>query len=399
MTCQGAVPWGITLILAALTLLQSLSPSVAFAVHKKPAHALLKSRFNNINGLYLSSKEDYNVERYQNRAALTEILLKEKVQEVKLLKGKVSILQDVVKKLQLSQKNSSDTLSSTNTEWKEQLQNQEQQRDTLMKQVEILQKELAKTKNDMETQAQEQSTLVQQLKSNLVKLRRDHQQQLSQQQQELSQLNQNKMKALQQEVLDLDQLLETTQSELKKINRQLAHRDDNIRNIQRDDERKQELFQRTLNDMLILKEAAIENMTMAEAQRAESIEIASAAVHAAEKRELAVRKELDELKAKYEVLLNEKKGDTADVTPILNDGELKRQVEDLKYSLQKERLLNESNRKAHKERFEVKLQTERDKITRLQHQSFNRTVETSGKNDRALRIWNRLLTPFRRQSS
>ena len=268
-----------------------------------------------------------------------------------------------------------------------------------MKQVEILQKELAKTKNDMKTQAQEQSTLVQQLKSNLVKLRRDHQQQLSQQQQELSQLNQNKIKALQQEVLDLDQSLETTQSELKKINRQLAHRDDNIRNIQRDDERKQELFQRTLNDMLILKEAAIENMTMAEAQRAESIEIASAAVHAAEKRELAVRKELDELKAKYEVLLNEKKGDTADVTPILNDGELKRQVEDLKYSLQKERLLNESNRKAHKERFEVKLQTERDKITRLQHQSLNRTVETSGKNNRALRLWNRLLTPFRRQSS
>ena len=397
MSCQTAVSWQIIRTFIALTLLQSFRASTAFHVQKKPTLAPIRTRFNTVNGLQLSSKEDYNVERYQNRAALTEILLKEKVQEAKLLNGKVSILQDVVKKLQVAQNNSSDTLASTLATWKEQLQNQEQQRDALTKQVEILQKNLSKSKSDIETQAQEQSALVQQLKSNLVQLRRDHQLQLSQQQQELSQLNHNKMKALQQEVLDLDQSLETTQSELKKINRQLALRDEEFRNIQHDNDRKQELFQQALNVMLISKEAAIKNMTIMEAQRAESIEIASAAVHAAEKRELAVRQELDELNAKYEALWNERKGGSSDETLILNDGDLRRQVEDLKYNLQKERLLNESNRKVHQERFEVELQVERDKIKRLQHQ--NQTVRTSGMNDRALRLWNRLLSPFRRQSS
>ena len=44
-------------------------------------------------------QEKYDVERFRNRATLTQSVLKEKVEEVKLLKSKVLILQNLVQRL------------------------------------------------------------------------------------------------------------------------------------------------------------------------------------------------------------------------------------------------------------------------------------------------------------
>lgn len=354
---------------------------------------------NGAIGLQLSPKEDYDIERYRNRSALTESVLKEKVQEVRLLKLKVDILQNVVKTMQATQKHASGIAASTETELMAKLQAQEHQRDVLMKEMVSLQQELIKAKSDIETQAQQHITLVQQLKSNFDKQRRDHQQQLSQQQQELSQLNQNKIKALQQEVFDLDQSLEKTQSEFKKLNRQLADREDDLRNIQRLNERKKEDFQQRLNETIMEKENAIKNQTLTEASRVESLEIASAAVNAAEKRELALQKQLNDLQAKYDTLLNQK-NTVADV-PNVDDGVLQRKVEDLQARLQSERVLGASRQKLDQERFEAMLDAERAKyeakLKKLQMQDIKRVGDTPVTNDRIGRLWSRIRSPFRRR--
>lgn len=354
---------------------------------------------NGAIGLQLSPKEDYDIERYRNRSALTESVLKEKVQEVRLLKVKVNILQNVVKTMQATQKHASGIAASTETELMAKLQAQEHQRDVLMKEMVSLQQELIKAKSDIETQAQQHITLVQQLKSNFDKQRRDHQQQLSQQQQELSQLNQNKIKALQQEVFDLDQSLEKTQSEFKKLNRQLADREDDLRNIQRLNERKKEDFQQRLNETIMEKENAIKNQTLTEASRVESLEIASAAVNAAEKRELALQKQLNDLQAKYDTLLNQK-NTVADV-PNVDDGVLQRKVEDLQARLQSERVLGASRQKLDQERFEAMLDAERakyeEKLKKLQMQDIKRVGDTPVTNDRIGRLWSRIRSPFRRR--
>jgi DNA repair exonuclease SbcCD ATPase subunit len=354
---------------------------------------------NGAIGLQLSPKEDYDIERYRNRSALTESVLKEKVQEVRLLKVKVDILQNVVKTMQATQKHASGIAASTETELMAKLQAQEHQRDVLMKEMGALQQELIKAKSDIETQAQQHITLVQQLKSNFDKQRRDHQQQLSQQQQELSQLNQNKIKALQQEVFDLDQSLEKTQSEFKKLNRQLADREDDLRNIQRLNERKKEDFQQRLNETIMEKENAIKNQTLTEASRVESLEIASAAVNAAEKRELALQKQLNDLQAKYDTLLNQK-NTVADV-PNVDDGVLQRKVEDLQARLQSERVLGASRQKMDQQRFEAMLDAERakyeEKLKKLQMQDIKRVGDTPVTNDRIGRLWSRIRSPFRRR--
>jgi DNA repair exonuclease SbcCD ATPase subunit len=354
---------------------------------------------NGAIGLQLSPKEDYDIERYRNRSALTESVLKEKVQEVRLLKVKVDILQNVVKTMQATQKHASGIAASTETELMAKLQAQEHQRDVLMKEMGALQQELIKAKSDIETQAQQHITLVQQLKSNFDKQRRDHQQQLSQQQQELSQLNQNKIKALQQEVFDLDQSLEKTQSEFKKLNRQLADREDDLRNIQRLNERKKEDFQQRLNETIMEKENAIKNQTLTEASRVESLEIASAAVNAAEKRELALQKQLNDLQAKHDTLLNQK-NTVADV-PNVDDGVLQRKVEDLQARLQSERVLGASRQKMDQQRFEAMLDAERakyeEKLKKLQMQDIKRVGDTPVTNDRIGRLWSRIRSPFRRR--
>jgi hypothetical protein len=312
---------------------------------------------------------------------------------------KVDILQDVVKTLQATQKHERGIAASTENELKAKLQAQEHQRDVLMKEMDALQQALTKAKSDIETQAQQHNTLVQQLKSNFDKQRRDQQQQLSQQQQELSQLNQNKIKALQQEVFDLDQSLEKTQSEFKKLNRQLADREDDLRNLQMLNERKKEVFQQRLNETITEKEKAIQNQTLTEASRVESLAIASAAVNAAEKRELALQKQLDDLQTKYDILLKQK-STVADV-PNVDDSVLRKKVEDLETRLQSERILGASRQKLDQERFDAMLDAERAKyeakLMKVQVQDMKRVGDTPVTNDRIGRFWSRIRSPFRRR--
>ena len=349
----------------------------------------------------LSAKEEYDVvERYRNRAALTETILKEKVKEVKLLKGKVNVLQDVVKKLQLLNKKSIDNAESTAQDLNDKLQSQEQQRDALTNQMETLKLELNKAKSEIEAQANQNTVLVQQLKSKL-EHERSNQQQLSKEHQENSNLNQQKIKALQQEVLDLDQSLEVTQSELKKLNRQLADREQELRSMQGESHRRQELLQHKLEKSLMEKEVAIKNQTLAEAQRIESVEIATSAVKAAEKREIALQQQLNDLQAKYEILLNEKQMIATEGANNSDDEVFQRQVDALQERLQRDRLLSESIRKLDQERFEAILKAERtkfeDQLKRLQIQSVKRVGDTPVSNNRMGQIWNRLRSPFRRK--
>jgi len=349
----------------------------------------------------LSAKEEYDVvERYRNRAALTETILKEKVKEVKLLKGKVNVLQDVVKKLQLLNKKSIDNAESTAQDLNDKLQIQEQQRDALTNQMETLKLELNKAKSEIEAQANQNTVLVQQLKSKL-EHERSNQQQMSKEHQENSNLNQQKIKALQQEVLDLDQSLEVTQSELKKLNRQLADREQELRSMQGESHRRQELLQHKLEKSLMEKEVAIKNQTLAEAQRIESVEIATSAVKAAEKREIALQQQLNDLQAKYEILLNEKQMIATEGANNSDDEVFQRQVDALQERLQRDRLLSESIRKLDQERFEAILKAERtkfeDQLKRLQIQSVKRVGDTPVSNNRMGQIWNRFRSPFRRK--
>jgi chromosome segregation ATPase len=116
---------------------------------------------------------------------------------------------------------------------------------------------------------------------------------------ERDQVVQNKIRALQKEVLDMDQSLETTQEELMRVQQRLASREDELRTLETGERRKRKALEEKLEATLVENEelhSRLEDQLASEVARRESIDIASAAVRAADMREAKLRQELETLR-------------------------------------------------------------------------------------------------------
>ena len=307
------------------------------------------------------SEESHEVDRYRNRAALTESVLKEKVQEMKLLRGKVDILQDVVKKLQASQKESTLSASLQEKELTSQWREEETRRIEADLQIKHLKSELNKTRVELNMQSSRHAELVDKLKKDYNKDRQAWREEKTEFR-EREKVVQDKIRALQDEVLDMDQSLETTQGELMRVQRRLATREDELRSLVKDEERKRKVVEEKLEAALAEKNSLrtkLESYLVSEEERQESIDIASAAVRAAEKREASLREELAVLREQLQNL--EANSSKSDMTMQSGDGNVERAIQKLTQELDSERTKREADLANNRQWFEEQLAAQEEK--------------------------------------
>ena len=303
-------------------------------------------------------QEKYDVERFRNRAALTQSVLKEKVEEVKLLKSKVMVLQNVVQRLR----------TDSERELEKQRSNSQEKLNASAEVLESLRGEFNKTKQLLEDQAQQQSKVIQSLEADLAQQKLDLSAKVDVERNKNRKLG-DQIKALQKEVLDMDQTLETTQGELQKMQRRLVAREDEIRSQAESQERKRNSLESKIQELEKELENAVASATKAEELRQESIQIATAAVEAATQREIALKSELEVLNVKVSTLQQQEK----DVLQSqLRDGRadshLLDKISKLENALIEERLANDIRRNVEQEQLEMRQQTER----KLYQEELNR---------------------------
>ena len=292
------------------------------------------------------------VERYRNRAALTESVLKEKMQEMKLLRNKVEVLQDVVKKLQKRQQNAT---SLKQEELISQWRQEETKRIEAELQIKRLQTELNHTKSELNKQATQHSEIIQELKK---EHGRDRQAWKEQEREfrDRGRVVQDKIRALQKEVLDIDQSLEMTQGELMRVQKILASREDELRTLSSEEDRKRKVLEEKLETILREKnslQCKFDELAAGEEERKESVAIASAAVRAAEKREAKLRQELETLQQKLDQL-------EAKYEEVAADSNDQQKVKELLQELDMERKKHADDRKRDRQEFEKKLDAQRE---------------------------------------
>ena len=201
---------------------------------------------------------------------------------------------------------SRDRLLKRDTQVDEQQQQQQQQQELdqkeneskLLIEIEGLRRELNETQVQLQEQAEKNERVLADAQKDFDK-RLERAKLLSQQQRKQMEASmQNRIQALQREVLDMDQSLESTQTDLQKVQRKLAERQEEYRTLERDQKREKEKLQKeqrieldaVQEELLSAQEAA----RATEIRRTESVEIANAAVQAAERRERELARELAE---------------------------------------------------------------------------------------------------------
>ena len=308
-----------------------------------------KSRIGTVEAMDSTTRDQefYDVERFRNRAELMQSILKEKVQEVKLLRNKMLVLQDVVGRLQ----------TQARGELEKQAKAQEEKNSEIL---DGLQKEFNTTKRLLEEQAQQQAMVIQTLQAELAKQNLDATEKVETARQENDKLG-NQIKALQKEVLDMDQTLEFTQGKLQLVQKQLEARETDFRLLQDKENRKLLALEVKIKRSEKELQSALRNSTRAEALRQESVEIATAAVLAAEKREQELKSELEGLQTTVLVLQEEKELLQSQLEEGLADSILKSKVIKLEKKLLEEKLSNDIKRKVENEQYEKERQTERKK--------------------------------------
>eukprot|EP00545_Synedropsis_sp_CCMP1620_P007295 CAMPEP_0119025376 /NCGR_PEP_ID=MMETSP1176-20130426/33634_1 /TAXON_ID=265551 /ORGANISM="Synedropsis recta cf, Strain CCMP1620" /LENGTH=410 /DNA_ID=CAMNT_0006980907 /DNA_START=1 /DNA_END=1233 /DNA_ORIENTATION=- len=315
------------------------------------------------SALWLSREQsEEDVERYRNRATLTQSILKEKVDEVKLLKNKILLMQDVVTRLKTESKR----------ELGRKLGDQEVKHGGVL---EALQSALESTKSLLEVQTQQHAQVVKDLQADISKQEYASAQNDEQESRAKKKID-NQIKALQKEVLDMDEDFETTQGELQKVQRRLVAREDEIRSKEVSAERKRKSLEKKVKELEAEQQSALSDSTSAEELRQESLEIANASVQAAAKREELLKRELDDLKESVTTLKEENEqlesglesgnGDQSSnrdqnsnksqISTRLND-----KIARLQEKLQEQRLASDISRKVEQERFDTTLQAERTK--------------------------------------
>ena len=227
------------------------------------------------------------LERYKNRALLTELLLKEKVSQLDVLQSKLYILQNVTLKL------ASQTQNLTRSFENETITRQQTQAE-----LERIMENFAKTTQSLETELK----LIQRDKETAVT--------------KVKQTSDATIQALRSEVIDLDQTLEETHSKLLKLEKQTNR-----------DRQDFELTERTLRQQIARLQQDVQiarEDSSAKQEFDEQIQIAVASVKAAEKREQTLCEDMAKLQARYERLLQENK-QLKDLEEVHNSEQLARE--------------------------------------------------------------------------
>jgi len=259
-------------------------------------------------------KLQYDLRRYQNRAALTEAVLKEKVDELALTERKLTVLEDVVRKLKAKNEKTrqSDVTAAKDLEarYKEEMR---LRRETIEK-FEVVRREWDAERSEFEKKIGNYETQVGEIRRELEEERRERRLNATAEEELL--LRQKKedeaaeaaaaayetrIKALQNEMLELDELLEKSQQQVSDRERELREERDEYQKQLQTQQSKVATLVRERDDALNqLKEE--KQKVVSPAAFEESMEIAKASVAASERRESELRSQVERLAEENAIL-------------------------------------------------------------------------------------------------
>lgn len=376
-----------------------LSFASAFGPHHRLPHNARNDLPTRTVVLYLGDLTKDDVERYRNRATLTERLLQQKIADLELVQAKLILLQNVVLKLKEEGQKTKEMMSDE--------QSQEELKITLNQtrlEREALQDELVKVKEVH--------------KLNLQELQNE----LSQTKEQRNQLNRTLM-SVQDEVILLQKKLglekkqarqrqEEEASTIKSLNQQLSALTleknvlvDELANVTRSlqDSQRQSAatlasLEQTLSNVTNDRDALQQQLETIKVSHEESLEIASASVKAAERREAATKKELDRVLSETRLL----KEEAEKLLLASKDETMQQEIDELNEQIRALKLTHTAQLNAEKKRAKQELADledyyelfYQDKLEEIRQQNVQlRQVVT--RPSRARRILQRVLYPFR----
>jgi DNA repair exonuclease SbcCD ATPase subunit len=270
----------------------ALSSSSEEAAEDDDEHAVATTKSSSAAD---ANAESYDLQRYRNRAALAERVLREKVGEGELLRGKLGILQHVVKQLQAGAVQGAAAQNETIV----QLESEQQRLGKEWRQsIAVQTREWNQTRAALEAQTR-------QYQDDLTKLQEQYRVQKSdgererQLQQDKDRKVQNRVQALRKEVLDMDQALETTQQELMTTQNTSKLQEQEMRAALVKEEKRVGRLREELEAAETSRKEALKELQNQTQDWEESTEIAKAAVAAAARREAFLSQDLQELKTNY----------------------------------------------------------------------------------------------------
>jgi len=285
------------------------------------------------------------VEIFRNRAELTQMTLKEKVQQIVLLNNKVAVLQDVVTRVKRKLKE----------EFEEKLKMKDDEHKQKFSHVE---KEYNKAQELFKAEIAEQRKVIKNLRADLEVEKRESQRVLVAVSKTELKLG-DQIKALKSEVLDMDQALQSAQSKVKQLEQLLAAREDKIRDQKASVEKMKIIVEKEAEVLKKKLQVALSDSEIAEKDRRESLEIATAAIKAAEKREKKLSQKVEDLNGEIATMRVRESQNRSENEIDKSQMNMKEELSRLKQELVNEKIANAAKRKTEQGRFEAKLSAER----------------------------------------
>jgi hypothetical protein len=365
-----------------------------------------------------ATAESYDLQRYRNRAALAERVLREKVAEGELLRGKLAVLQQVVKQLQAGTVRGAAEFNETIV----QLESEQQRLSKEWQQtVAVQRREWNQTRAALELQTV-------QYQGDLTKLQEQYREEKSVWEREL-QLQQgkdrkveNRVQALRREVLDMDQALETTQQELMTAQNSSKLQEEEMRAALVKEQKRVERLREELQAAEDTRSEALEKLQNQTQDWEESTEIAKAAVAAAARREALLVQDLQDFHSNYtrvqtenddlkkqmnELVLLQRdspptSGATVDVSKSesglrIEVDELQEQIRSLRSTHAAQLRMDEKKAQEELAQLQAPYEDKMERIEQSQLKSSNgTTIDDSSRPPSSRSFWQRLKRPFRR---
>lgn len=339
---------------------------------------------------------------YRNRAALTEHILREKMSDLELLQQKLTVLQDVVVRV----KRQADGAKDQSSQWQDSYESEVKVRVEAEERTNSLRRELDQTRSELLRQKQRYEADLADVKLLLL-----NQQKQFANERERMQENEAKarlqMKSLQAEMLEIDQSLEMTQQELFRLKNSASSQEQDLKAALDEELQKRSQMKSELAEVREERDTVIKKLQSLELEMKDSMEIASASVAAADRREGKLRSELSsamqelrELKSHTDELQATQNVSETGVLPESVEVQLREEIDALEEQIRALKLthtvqLRSEMRKAKEEIEELEDQFE-EQIRQARRANVE-SREAASEPGATQRLWHRVKNQFRRR--
>lgn len=351
--------------------------------------------------------EEAELQRYQNRAALSQRVLRDKISEGDLLRKKLRLLQDVV----IQRRQASVKEATMHNRTVGELQAAQQNLQQELQQMQVLAQEWNQSSVILEVPTQKARAQVEELRE-VREREKEEWSRRSRTQEDQAEEYQSWIRALQQEVLDGDQSLESTQQDMINLQKQDKIEREKKRVDMLQERQKSARLEKELQTLQVQTQIALQQLQNQTDALHESTAIATAAVSAAERREATMGLQWQDLQSNFTQLQDENNSLKQQLagspsTPVgSNDAAIREQekfrqeIDGLQEQLRSLRSKNSAEQRMNQKKAQEELDNLRaeyelklDILRQRQRRPSGDPPPTSS----TKRLWQRLRRPFQRR--